>query len=322
MPLPPALLARLAKRGIVSASDEKKPEEDEDGEEVIAEDYDDTSAAAATLESNVNYNKHCTKLVTKNPDMGVLGCPNKWIVFHECSEFCEERWGAGRNPDPKQEVKRLRMLDKFPLPSTWLEVYDPGTGRFYYWDTESKNVSWLPPGHPRAQVGLCAADRRAEIKKEEAMAEEGNVNDDKLVASDGEEYSDGDSAPGEGSDDDRRETSDHRGRRRSRSREREYRRDSSRDREEDRYRGRERTRDDRAGRSRFSDLRDKRRHAEEDRVDPMDPSSYSDVPRGSWSSGLERDVKTGVDSTASGPLFQQRPYPSPGDILRANAQKK
>ena len=30
-------------------------------------------------------------------------------------------------------------------------------------------------------------------------------------------------------------------------------------------------------------------------------------------------AKSGVDSTASGPLFQQRPYPNPGAILRANA---
>lgn len=42
--------------------------------------------------------------------------------------------------------------------------------------------------------------------------------------------------------------------------------------------------------------------------------------RGNWSAGLERsgEAKTGVDSTASGPLFQQRPYPSPGAVLRAN----
>ena len=45
---------------------------------------------------------------------------------------------------------------------------------------------------------------------------------------------------------------------------------------------------------------------------------------GSWSSGLreDADVKTGVDTTANGPLFQQRPYPSPGDILRRNRQPK
>ena len=44
--------------------------------------------------------------------------------------------------------------------------------------------------------------------------------------------------------------------------------------------------------------------------------------RGKWSTGLEGhgEAKTGVDVTASGPLFQQRPYPSPGAILRMNKQ--
>ena len=92
-----------------------------------------------------------------------------------------------------------------------------------------------------------------------------------------------------------------------------------------------------------------------DDLDPMDPAAYSDTPRyslaflavclafvclvvlskcsktlpsfyitashrGTWSTGLDRrgEAKTGVDTTANGPLFQMRPYPSPGDILRAN----
>lgn len=58
-------------------------------------------------------------------------------------------------------------------------------------------------------------------------------------------------------------------------------------------------------------------------LDPMDPAAYSNVPRGKWSAGLEADgEKTGVDSTASGSLFQMRPYPSPGAILAANKAKK
>jgi len=59
-------------------------------------------------------------------------------------------------------------------------------------------------------------------------------------------------------------------------------------------------------------------------LDPMDPSAYSDIPRGKWSDGLERkgDAKSGVDSTASGPLFQMRPYPNPGAVLRLNNDKK
>lgn len=56
----------------------------------------------------------------------------------------------------------------------------------------------------------------------------------------------------------------------------------------------------------------------------MDPSSYSDVPRGNWASGLENhsEAKTGVDTTATGSLYQMRPYPSPGAILSANNKNK
>ena len=45
------------------------------------------------------------------------------------------------------------------------------------------------------------------------------------------------------------------------------------------------------------------------------------LSRGTWSSGLPQrnEARTGADVTASGPLFQMRPYPSPGAVLRANA---
>lgn len=58
-------------------------------------------------------------------------------------------------------------------------------------------------------------------------------------------------------------------------------------------------------------------------LDPMDPAAYSDIPRGNWSAGLQQEnKKTGVDSTASGALFQQRPYPSPSAVLQANKASK
>ncbi|KAL3136817.1 hypothetical protein ABBQ38_005530 [Trebouxia sp. C0009 RCD-2024] len=59
--------------------------------------------------------------------------------------------------------------------------------------------------------------------------------------------------------------------------------------------------------------------ARRDAFDPMDPSSYSDAPQGGWSSGLAGAQPRAADTTATGPLFQQRPYPSPGAVLRANA---
>lgn len=64
----------------------------------------------------------------------------------------------------------------------------------------------------------------------------------------------------------------------------------------------------------------KRAHEEDDELDPMDPSSYSDAPRGGWVVGLKGVQPRAADTTATGPLFQQRPYPSPGAVLRKNAE--
>ncbi|CAJ1967768.1 unnamed protein product [Sphenostylis stenocarpa] len=64
----------------------------------------------------------------------------------------------------------------------------------------------------------------------------------------------------------------------------------------------------------------KRDFAEDDELDPMDPSSYSDAPRGGWVVGLKGVQPRAADTTATGPLFQQRPYPSPGAVLRKNAE--
>ncbi|XP_042048028.1 uncharacterized protein LOC121794092 isoform X2 [Salvia splendens] len=64
----------------------------------------------------------------------------------------------------------------------------------------------------------------------------------------------------------------------------------------------------------------KRAHNDEDDLDPMDPSSYSDAPRGGWVVGLKGVQPRAADTTATGPLFQQRPYPSPGAVLRKNAE--
>ncbi|XP_038698119.1 uncharacterized protein LOC119995688 [Tripterygium wilfordii] len=64
----------------------------------------------------------------------------------------------------------------------------------------------------------------------------------------------------------------------------------------------------------------KRALSEDDELDPMDPSSYSDAPRGGWVVGLKGVQPRAADTTATGPLFQQRPYPSPGAVLRKNAE--
>lgn len=59
--------------------------------------------------------------------------------------------------DRGYECRRQRMLRKYPLPSAdWKEVYDPGVGRYYYWNMETDEVCWLSPTHPRAKIGPAA----------------------------------------------------------------------------------------------------------------------------------------------------------------------
>lgn len=66
----------------------------------------------------------------------------------------------------------------------------------------------------------------------------------------------------------------------------------------------------------------RQRREESDKLDPMDPASYSDIPRGTWSSGLNPEERqAGADVTASGSLYQMRPYPNPGSVLQANKKQ-
>jgi len=53
------------------------------------------------------------------------------------------------------------------------------------------------------------------------------------------------------------------------------------------------------------------------KVDPMDPTG---ALAGAKGQNLGPNGEKMADSTASGPLFQQRPYPAPGSILRGQAK--
>lgn len=53
-----------------------------------------------------------------------------------------------------------------------------------------------------------------------------------------------------------------------------------------------------------------------DVLDPMDPSSYSDAPRGKWSCGIAGSHTKSGDMTAGG----SRSYHAPGAVLRQNAK--
>lgn len=322
MPLPAALLARLEKRGIINQARESKTngtnenKENEDlDEEVIAENYDETerkrtghSDADESLRKylGVEDNRVDLEEIKAHIDAkfkGYPGCPNKYNVWHECTLFCKEYWnGDLKKPNKRYLRIRKRMLNVYPLPVHWSEVYDPGTGRFYYWDEESDAVSWLPPNHPRAVV----TDSAAHFREERYMVEKNILNKNESTNS---ESSD--------SEDDTKSNKKKR-RRRSLSDEKN---DSHNENNKNvkTSRKQEETKVPPTGRKTV----EKKVKIKND-LDPMDPSAYSECPRGGWSDGLNRGVeaKTGADVTASGPLYQMRPYPSPGAILKANAKHK
>lgn len=273
MPLPPALAARLAKRGLLRPNTNKDASNEtvqiQANEEIIAEDYDNKP-------DEVNSKEHFwegIEGVNVDPIKGHKGCPNKYNIYHECSKYCVKTWKQGKIAPSEDYVElKIKVLDIWPLTPGWETVYDEGTGHFYFWNVHNNLVSWLPPGHPRAVPSESAAHLR-----EERLLKEGDESDDSSEASDQE-------VP------------------------QQYHKEKRPDRKE---RDRE-----------MVHHRDKRRHRVKDNdLDPMDPASYSDIPRGNWTAGLDAHAKTGVDSTASGSLYQMRPYPAPGAILAANAKQ-
>lgn len=253
MPLPAALAARLAKRGIIQSQAKSNKNSDsaaEPKEEVFAESYDADDADKSGGRRAVN---------NDTLDTGFPGCPNKWNVYHNCVLACQHRWGGGKTtPDADYAEKHKKMMAKYgPLPDGWREQYDPGTGRHYYWCTRTDRVTWLPPSHPKAKLTEAASQIREMVQLHEEDDDEDDSEDDDDSEDEDEEAMDLDS---DMSDDD--EERSRRGRRGSHHKSRT---DSSR----------------RSGASGS-------RRGGGDRVDPMDPSSYSDAPKGTWSSGLDK----------------------------------
>ncbi|CAL8367260.1 unnamed protein product [Lota lota] len=170
------------------------------------------------------------------------------------------------------------------LPPNWYKVFDPICGLPYYWNVETDMVAWLSPNDPTTIITKSAKKPRVDVGVEDRIEK-----------------------PFEKPD-----------RERERDREREWEREREREKERDDGRDRDRRKQRRDD---IAPYNKGKRGRKDDEMDPMDPSAYSDAPRGSWSTGLPKrnEAKTGADTTAAGPLFQQRPYPSPGAVLRANA---
>ncbi|XP_033099156.1 polyglutamine-binding protein 1-like [Anneissia japonica] len=256
--LPPALAARLKKRGIIQ-QDQQSEEPDE---EIIAADY----SGEDVLDSSHHHHQ-----------------------------------------EPKEPSN-----DK--LPPGWFRIKDPISGYHYFWDSETDKVSWLHPLDPKAKITEAASKLRgdSEVPSDKDRTESHRRQDggsstrwdssDRKASSSRKDVSDrldppqigpsigpsiGPVAPGQSSKD-----------KADKGRQAPYHKPSKQSRDSHR-----------------------KKRGRDDELDPMDPASYSDVPRGDWSTGLPtaNDAKTGADVTATGPLFQSRPYPNPGAILRANA---
>ncbi|VDN37284.1 unnamed protein product, partial [Cylicostephanus goldi] len=122
-------------------------------EEVIAESYDSADAK--------------DKKASEANSSGAPGCPNKYNPYHLCTEYCYDHWREGTPENRLSESylrKRKRMLAKFPLPEPWVEVYDAGVARHYYWNQDTDEVCWVSPRHPIAVIGEAAPRVAKELK--------------------------------------------------------------------------------------------------------------------------------------------------------------
>jgi len=174
-----------------------------------------------------------------------------------------------------------------PLPPGWFKVPEPQRKSEYYWNVHTNQVSWRHPLDPLAEITYPASWQQK--SKQDIMVDDMKKEETKKLNDN------------------------------NKDRPRDV--DKSEERNKSRIKTGKHPSLIKAHKQRERNVPNRKRN---DELDPMDPASYSDIGRGTWSSGLkdETDQKTGVDTTANGPLFQQRPYPSPGDILRRNKKKE
>ncbi|XP_040854780.1 polyglutamine-binding protein 1 isoform X1 [Ochotona curzoniae] len=226
------------------------------------------------------------------------------ILKHLEPEPEEEIIAEDYDDDPVDyEATRLEGL-----PPSWYKVFDPSCGLPYYWNVDTDLVSWLSPHDPNSIVTKSAKKLRSSNTDTEEKLDRAHEKSDR-----GHEKQD---RSHDKSDRDRERGYDKVDRDRERDRDRDRGYDKA-----DRDEGKERRHHRREELAPYPKSK-KAASRKDEELDPMDPSSYSDAPRGTWSTGLPKrnEAKTGADTTAAGPLFQQRPYPSPGAVLRANAE--
>ncbi|KAI0985460.1 hypothetical protein GJ496_000011 [Pomphorhynchus laevis] len=284
MSLPPLLASRLAKRGLLKSEKDEKDSTQEYrdlenkyiSEEKIndvdtnddLEDDDFDIEGKYMSDNNTDPNEEIIiEDYERSNDLHsliieeVVDCPNISNPHHQCVDFCLERYGLKKyHPNGKDEINRLRMLKRYPLPDDWKEIADPRSNRCYYWNIKTDQVSWLPPDHPRSYITISG--------QVAAKLSDFNFGSSSIM-----------NFP--------------------------------------------RPATTKSAIACEAKPRKSKAHRQSSgSVDPMDPSSYSDTPSGTWSTGLvsKGAAKTGVDDTVTGPLYQMRPYPSPGAVLRINKE--
>lgn len=145
-------------------------------EEIIAENYDEEDrhnqpanteqAKSTSKESNEHFWSERIKKrigVTESYH-GFKLCPNKYNIWHNCTLYCVNRWTTGRPKPSEKYLKRYkRLLRKYPIGKDWKEIYDTGCGVYYFYNTSSQKVSWLPPTHPQARISNSAATLRKQL---------------------------------------------------------------------------------------------------------------------------------------------------------------
>ncbi|KAH8295173.1 hypothetical protein KR018_008178 [Drosophila ironensis] len=176
MSLPAALLQRLKKRGLVT----KQPSNVETIEEIIAENYDDDEKNGSpypykeesapepkrrSVEEQFWSHRIKERIGVNESYHGYKLCPNKYNIWHKCSLYCVNRWTSSSNSQPSQQyLKRYkRLLRKYPLEAGWKDVYDKGCKAYYFYNSTTQMVSWLPPSHPKARVTHSAAVFRRQL---------------------------------------------------------------------------------------------------------------------------------------------------------------
>lgn len=78
----------------------------------------------------------------------VIGCPNKYNIYHECGQYCIDNYSEPESLEPTLEQRKqlALILRAYPMSNEWTVVFDPGVRAFYFWNIISNLVSWLPPG--------------------------------------------------------------------------------------------------------------------------------------------------------------------------------